>query len=184
MGLRVNKRIKIAKGLYLNVGKKGMSASVKVGNVTYNSRGRVTASIPGTGISYSTSLKDKVSDKKRKDKKSLEQRVQEKQLKLEETKAQNKVKNEELKTAINHFKNSVPTEADMNAPISSTKRNLMASRLALYLSVLICVLAVVLMLVNVFLGGVFFLFGLLLGRASKLNIKKYKVVLEESEKSS
>ena len=181
MGLRVNKRIKIAKGIYLNVGKKGMSASVKVGNVTYNSRGRVTASIPKTGISYSTSLKDKVFEKKRKDKKSLEQRVQEKQLKLEETKSQNEFKKEELKTAINNFKNSVPIETDINALISSTKRNLIASRLGLYLSVLICVLAVVLMLVNIFLGGGFLLLGLLLARASKLNMKKYKVALEKSE---
>lgn len=91
------------------------------------------------------------------------------------------LKKEELKTVINNFKNSVPTETDINAPMSSTKRNLMASRLGLYLSVLICVLAVVLMLVNIFLGGGFLLFGLLLARASKLNIKKYKVALEKSE---
>lgn len=55
MGLRVRKRIKIAKGLYINLGKNGVSSmSTKVGNVTFNSKGRATASIPGTGISYST----------------------------------------------------------------------------------------------------------------------------------
>lgn len=55
MGLRVNKRIRIAKGLSLNVGKKGLSISAKVGNTTINSRGRVTTRL-APGISYSTKL--------------------------------------------------------------------------------------------------------------------------------
>lgn len=179
MGLRFNKRIKIAKGIHVNVGKKGISTSVKVGNVTYNSRGRVTASIPGTGISYSKSLKGK--KKELKDKKSIEQTVQEKQLKLEEMKARNKIKKEELEIAINKFKNGIPTEADMNASLKSIKTNLILSKLTLYLSIPLCVLSVVLMIVNVFLGGGFLLFGLLLNRVSKLNIKKYKVVLEKQK---
>lgn len=57
MGFRVRKRIKICKGLYINVSKTGISTSAKVGNVTFNSRGRMTASLPGTGISYSSNLK-------------------------------------------------------------------------------------------------------------------------------
>ena len=57
MGLRINKRIKICKGLYLNVGKKGISTSAKIGNMTFNSKGTVSASIPGTGISYRANLK-------------------------------------------------------------------------------------------------------------------------------
>lgn len=179
MGLRFNKRIKIAKGLYVNVGKKGISTSVKVGNVTYNSRGRVTASIPGTGISYSKSLKAK--EKESKDKKPLDQTVREKQLKLEEMKAHNKIKKEELETTVKNFINSIPTEADINAPISSVKTNLIVSKITLYLSILLCVLSVVLMIVNVFLGGGFLLFGLLLNRVSKLNIEKYKVVLEKQK---
>lgn len=56
MGFRFNKRIKIAKGVHLNLSKKGISTSVKVGGVTFNSRGRISASIPKTGISYSTNL--------------------------------------------------------------------------------------------------------------------------------
>ena len=55
MGFRVNKRIKIAKGLSLNVGKKGISVSAKIGNTTINSRGRMTTRI-APGISYSTNL--------------------------------------------------------------------------------------------------------------------------------
>ena len=58
MGLRVHKRIKIAKGVHLNVGKKGMSVSAKVGNTTLNSKGRVTTRL-APGISYSTNLKPK-----------------------------------------------------------------------------------------------------------------------------
>lgn len=57
MRFRFNKRIKIAKGVHLNLSKKGISTSVKVGGVTFNSRGRVSASIPKTGISYSANLK-------------------------------------------------------------------------------------------------------------------------------
>lgn len=56
MGLRVNKRYKASKSVSLNVSRKGVSTSLKVGNTSFNSRGRVTSSIPGTGISYSTNL--------------------------------------------------------------------------------------------------------------------------------
>ena len=57
MGFRFHKRIKICKGLYLNLSKKGISTSARVGNVTFNSKGGVSASIPGTGLSYRTNLK-------------------------------------------------------------------------------------------------------------------------------
>lgn len=57
MGWRIRKRIKICKGLYFNLSNKGISTSAKIGNVTLNSRGRMSASIPGTGISYSTSVR-------------------------------------------------------------------------------------------------------------------------------
>lgn len=56
MGFRINKRIRIAKGISLNIGKKGVSVSAKVGNTTINSRGRVTTRI-APGVSYSTNLK-------------------------------------------------------------------------------------------------------------------------------
>ena len=56
MGFRVNKRIQICKGVTLNVGKKGISTSVKIGNTTINSKGRVSTRI-APGISYTTNLK-------------------------------------------------------------------------------------------------------------------------------
>lgn len=56
MGINFRKRIKIAKGVYLNVGKKGVSASFGVKGLTVNSKGKMTASLPGTGLSYSTKL--------------------------------------------------------------------------------------------------------------------------------
>lgn len=64
MGFRVNKRIRIAKGISLNVGKKGVSVSAKVGNTTINSRGRVTTRI-APGVSYSTNLKSDQRSNKR-----------------------------------------------------------------------------------------------------------------------
>lgn len=56
MGINFRKRIKIAKGVYLNVGKKGVSTSFGVKGLTVNSKGKVTASLPGTGLSYSANL--------------------------------------------------------------------------------------------------------------------------------
>ena len=63
MGFKFRKRIKIAPGVNLNVGKK--SASVSVGGKgftkTYSTSGRktTTVGIPGTGFSYSTSTSTK-----------------------------------------------------------------------------------------------------------------------------
>lgn len=55
MGWNYRQRVKVCKGVYINVGKKGVtSVSGKIGNVTVNSKGKVTASLPGTGISYTT----------------------------------------------------------------------------------------------------------------------------------
>lgn len=58
MGFRYRKRIKLFPGLYLNVGTKSMSLSVKAGPVskTFSTSGRNTTSVnlPG-GASYRTS---------------------------------------------------------------------------------------------------------------------------------
>lgn len=56
MGFRVNKRIRVAKGVSLNISKKGVSTSVKVGKTTINSRGKVTTNI-APGISHQTDLR-------------------------------------------------------------------------------------------------------------------------------
>ena len=45
MGIRVNRRIKIAKGLSLNISKSGISTSAKVGRVTVNSRRGATVRV-------------------------------------------------------------------------------------------------------------------------------------------
>src|SRR5580704_3775904 len=58
MGFRFHRRIRILKGLYVNVGsKKGPSLSVGGHGITTNISGRgvhETFSVPGTGISYRT----------------------------------------------------------------------------------------------------------------------------------
>lgn len=61
MPLRFNRRVRIAKGVYINVGKKGIS-SVTVGtrgfSTNVSKKGtRRTYSLPGTGISYQTKQK-------------------------------------------------------------------------------------------------------------------------------
>ena len=53
MGWSFKKSIKIAPGIRINLSKSGVSASIGGKGATYNTRGRFTASIPGTGISYS-----------------------------------------------------------------------------------------------------------------------------------
>jgi len=56
MGVRFQKRIKIFPGVYINLSKSGISASVggKGATVNVGSTGRkmVTVGIPGTGLSY------------------------------------------------------------------------------------------------------------------------------------
>lgn len=58
MGISFRKRIKIGEGTYLNVSKKGVSVSKKVGNVTVNSRGKATVNL-GHGLTYRKSIKKK-----------------------------------------------------------------------------------------------------------------------------
>ena len=57
MGFRFRKKIRLAKGVYINLGKKRASLSIGAKGATMNvsKRGvRETFSIPGTGISYQT----------------------------------------------------------------------------------------------------------------------------------
>lgn len=58
MGLSFRKRIKITDNLYLNLSKKGVSASLKLGNVTINSNGNKTIRL-GKGVSYRIPKKKK-----------------------------------------------------------------------------------------------------------------------------
>ena len=62
MALRIRKSIKIAPGVRINIGKKGISTSLGTKGATVNlsKRGaRVTAGLPGTGISASQLYKSK-----------------------------------------------------------------------------------------------------------------------------
>jgi hypothetical protein len=57
MGFRFRKRIRLGKGVYLNLGKRGSSLSIGGRGATMNvsKKGvRDTFSVPGTGISYQT----------------------------------------------------------------------------------------------------------------------------------
>ncbi|MBQ9346447.1 MAG: DUF4236 domain-containing protein [Oscillibacter sp.] len=60
MGFRFRKSVKIAPGVKINFGKKstGISIGNKGGGISFNSRtgARVRASVPGTGISYTSKL--------------------------------------------------------------------------------------------------------------------------------
>lgn len=71
MGLRFRRRIKIAPGVHVNIGKKGTSISLGRPGATLNVGGkkgpRVTVGIPGTGLSYTTNLSGKSSQADRQD---------------------------------------------------------------------------------------------------------------------
>ncbi len=57
MAIRFRKRLKIIPGVWLNLSKSGVSTSVGIKGLTVNmkdGKARTTASIPGTGLSYST----------------------------------------------------------------------------------------------------------------------------------
>jgi hypothetical protein len=60
MTLRFRKRIKLLPGVYINLGKTGVSASVGRPGATINikpgRKPRATVGIPGTGISYSENI--------------------------------------------------------------------------------------------------------------------------------
>lgn len=61
--LRFRKRIKIAPGLHINIGERGVSASVGRPGATVNigQRGvRTTVGLPGTGISYTSTARPAV----------------------------------------------------------------------------------------------------------------------------
>lgn len=79
MGFRVRGRIKICKGLYINVGKKGItSVSAKVGGTTINKNrnGRVKAtSKVCKGVSYETTLKQGKANKTNKVKTTTKKQV-------------------------------------------------------------------------------------------------------------
>lgn len=63
MGWNFRKSINLGHGLKLNLGKKGVSLSQKIGNttITHKQNGDIkgTINIPKTGISYSKTIKKK-----------------------------------------------------------------------------------------------------------------------------
>jgi len=71
MGLRFRRRIKIAPGIHVNIGKKGTSISLGHPGATLNVGGkqgpRVTVGMPGTGLSYTANLSRTSSQAKRQD---------------------------------------------------------------------------------------------------------------------
>lgn len=58
MGISYRKRIKIGDGTFLNLSKRGVSVSKKVGKITINSRGMATINL-GNGLTYRISNKSK-----------------------------------------------------------------------------------------------------------------------------
>ncbi|NBM92719.1 DUF4236 domain-containing protein [Proteus sp. G2662] len=62
MGFKFRKRIKIAPGIHINVGKTGVSTSIGKRGSTINigkNGTKATFGLPGTGLSYSTKLSGK-----------------------------------------------------------------------------------------------------------------------------
>ena len=57
MGWGFRKSIDVAPRIRINLSKSGVSTSIGVKGFTYNTRGRLTASVPGTGIRLTQNLK-------------------------------------------------------------------------------------------------------------------------------
>ena len=51
MGFYVRKRVRLGKGTWLNISKRGVSASQRIGPFTVNSRGRTSLRL-GKGVGY------------------------------------------------------------------------------------------------------------------------------------
>ncbi len=58
MGFNFRKRIKIGDGTFLNISKRGVSISKKVGKTTLNSKGKITINF-GNGLTWTSSKKKK-----------------------------------------------------------------------------------------------------------------------------
>lgn len=58
MGLSFRKTINLGKHVKVNLSKTGVSASVKVGNVTYNTKRGISANL-GKGVTYRSNKKYK-----------------------------------------------------------------------------------------------------------------------------
>ena len=71
MAFRFQRRIKIAPGVRLNVSKTGISASAGIPGLTANSRGTVTAGVPGTGLSYRHKLEGQTTSRQSRASKQL-----------------------------------------------------------------------------------------------------------------
>lgn len=59
MGWRVNRRVRLFGGLYMNLSKSGTSFTARAKGISITSgkrSGRVTVGLPGTGLSYSKSF--------------------------------------------------------------------------------------------------------------------------------
>ena len=62
MGVRFHRKIKLGKGMNLNISKSGISTSTKIGKTTFNSRGKITYNTPVKGLSLQTNLNSKKND--------------------------------------------------------------------------------------------------------------------------
>lgn len=62
MGLSFRKRINLGKHIKINVGKRGISTSIKIGNINYNTKRSISTNL-GNGITYRVSKKAKKSSK-------------------------------------------------------------------------------------------------------------------------
>ena len=51
MGFYIRKRVRLGKGSWLNISKRGVSASQRIGPLTVNSRGRTSLRL-GKGVGY------------------------------------------------------------------------------------------------------------------------------------
>ncbi len=108
-----------------------------------------------------------------------QQRLEQQKELLEQKRTERRVANENLRQTTEKFKSGTPTEADRNKSMKTLQRDLALVKFSKIIAILICILSPILMLVNIFAGVIFLLFGLLLFKVSKQNNIRIENAIKE-----
>ncbi len=98
---------------------------------------------------------------------------------LEQKRLERKEASEKMRQTREQFKKGIPTEADRKKSTQSLKRELVLTKISKIISILICILAIPLMLINIIIGIIAIAFGIIGVRVSKHNATKIKTILKE-----
>lgn len=89
-----------------------------------------------------------------------QQRLEQQKELLEQKRIERKEASEKLRQTQENFKKGIPTEADRKKSIKTLQRDLMLMKFAKIITFIICIMSLLLMIVNVFIGLIFLLIGI------------------------